>query len=98
VEQILAFLAAIDQKLALDAGSDRRLPLHLIGRVALILRLGRPLGRGERRDSALERLAGPRLASSDLIFCQHRDEALVRRLSWPLGGLPGGGPSTRNLQ
>jgi hypothetical protein len=43
VEQILDFLRAIDEKLALFARKDQHLNLHLIGRVALILRLGRPL-------------------------------------------------------
>jgi hypothetical protein len=43
VEQIIAFLRAIDDKLALFARKDQHLNLYLIGRMALILRLGRPL-------------------------------------------------------
>jgi len=38
------------------------------------------LGRVERRDRNLQLLAAHRLPSSDLIFRQHRDEALVRQL------------------
>jgi hypothetical protein len=43
VEQIIDFLQAIDDKLVLFAAKDQRLNLYLIGRIALVLRLGRPL-------------------------------------------------------